>query len=346
MSWISNNYEKVALTGTLLIAVALGYSGLQSKNAVEQDFSDIPTGRGNNDPSIKDGDKVATAKSSLQIDQKWTKAEVDGRPVDLFTGVPLFVNKNNLKQPVDLQNSADVHSPIPNKWWLEYRIDPGFGDSPQRDEDEDGFSNLEEFEAKTDPTDKRSHPSLIQKLVYVSQESVEWVLRPGGFPTEAEPRVTFEYSDNKGNENRVGAANPIGKNELFFAEGHAKGRFKYLGFENKIQMNERIQAQVQVAIVKIEDLKPNKKGRVYEIPANFKRGNVRDFSKHDRTATLMLNALGLKDQEFKVEELTDFALPPQSESKPFRLMEIKPDRIIIRETLADGKTQLHDIPKR
>jgi hypothetical protein len=60
----------------------------------------------------------------------------------------------------------------------------------------------------------------------------------------------------------------------------------------------------------------------------------------------MLNALGLKGQEFKVEEQTDFALPSQSESKPFRLMEIKPDRIIVRETLADGKTQLHEIPKR
>jgi hypothetical protein len=346
MSWISDHYEKAALAGTLLVAVTLGYSGLQSKNAVEQDFSSTPEGSGSNDPSVKDGDKAVTSISSLQIKQQWPKGEVDGRPVDLFTGVPLFVNKNNLKQPVDLPESADVHPPIPNQWWIDYRIDPGFGDSPQRDEDSDGFTNLEEFEAKTDPTDNRSHPNLILKLLYVANESVDWVLRPGGFPTAAEPSVTFEYSDTKGNKNRVTAVNPVGINETFFVDGAAKGRFKYLGFKVEQQRNERIQANVDITIIEVEDLKPNKKGQKYKFPANFKRSEVNKHLQHDRTATMTLEALGLNGQEFQVEELTDFALPIDSDNKKFRIMEVAADKIVVQETLEDGTTQLHEIQKR
>lgn len=346
MSWISEHYEKAALAGALLIAVGLGYSGLQSKSAVEVDFSDVPTGDGENDPSVRDGDKVATAKSSLQIKQQVIKGEIEGRPVDLFTGVPLFVNKNNLTEPVDLPKSAEIHPPIPNQWWIDYRIDPGFGDSPQRDEDEDGFTNLEEYDAKTDPTDNRSHPNLIQKLVYLKNESIEWYVRPNGYPTEEDKRMSFVYRDRQRNEIKTDAAAPIDVNGIFFSEGVAKDRFKYLGFENKKVRDERIDIEVDVIIVRIEDLKPNKKGMIYELPANFRLADVNKHSKFDRTAVLTLEALGFNGQEFRVEELTDFALPAGSENKRFRLMEVHADRIVVRETLEDGSHQTHQIVAR
>lgn len=337
MPWISDNYEKVALAGTLLIAVALGYSGLQSRNAVEVDFSSVPVGGGDDDPSIKDGDKVATSISSWQIKQQWNKAEKDGRPVDLFTGVPLFVNKSNLRQPVDLPNSPDVHSPIPNQWWIDYRIDPGFGDSPHRDEDGDGFSNIEEFDAKTDPTDNRSHPSLIEKLVYVGDESVEWVLRPSGSP----PALNFQYDDNtKKNGIRTPLVSPIEKGGIFFSEGVVKERFKYLGFEVKIDQDR------EITMVKVEDLKPNKKGTIYEIPAGFRTSDARKFLKFDRSAIMTLEALGFSGQEFKVEEQTNFALPVESENKRYRIAEISPERIVVEETLEDGTNQRHEISKK
>lgn len=344
MSWISDNYEKAALAGSLVVAVALGYSGLQSKTAVEKDFDAKVIGQGPNDASIKDGDKVATAISSLQIKQQWTKVEINSRPVDLFTGVPLFVDKNNLKLPVDLPNSPDIHSPIPNQWWIDSRIDPGFGDSPQRDEDGDGFTNLEEFNSKTDPADNRSHPDLIQKLVYVSNESIEWVLRPSGYPSATDPRMNFEYNDTKKKRNKTDAAAQIDKGGLFFLEDDAKGRFKYLGFEIKQEKDQRIDVVSEITIIKIEDLKSNKKGLIYEIPANFRRADNRKFSKFDRTAILSLEALGLNGQEFKVEEHTDFALPEADENKRYRLMEVNLDKIVVRETLEDGTIQLHEVP--
>jgi hypothetical protein len=348
MSWFSDNYEKVALGGAVLVAIGLGYSGFQSLGSVEEVFSQDPKGKGPTDASVQLSDEVVTAISSFEIERKWTKTEdASARPVDLFTGVPLFVNRDNLKQPVDLPKSESVHPPISNKWWIEYRIDPGFADSPQRDEDEDGFTNLEEYNGQTDPTDKRSHPNLIQKLTYVGSESVEWVLRPSGFPSEEapEPNMGFEYNDSKKKSNRVSIAEPIPKGGMFFASDPMKGRFKYLGTEQRIVRNERIQEDETVWIVKIEDLKTNKKGRIYEIPDNFKRGDANKYHQFDRTAKFSLEALGLNGQVFKVEENVDFALPADGKEKRYKLMEIGSDRIMVREALEDGTTKDHQIIK-
>ena len=356
MSWISDHYEKAALAGTLLAAVALGYVGLQTKNAVQTDFNSPTSGSGGKDPSVMDGDKVSIAKSSFHIDPKWTKSVVNNRPVDLFTGVPLFVKKPNAgdnspesRKPVDLPNSPDVHPPITNEWFLEYRIDPGFGDSPQRDEDGDGFSNLEEFNAGTNPTDERSHPPLILKLVYLGDESVKWVLRPNGYPNDAEPAVNFEYNDTKRLKVRNSAAEPIKPGTLFFDTEdakHAKNRFKYLKFVQIQQKDERLDTEVNIDMIHVEDLKPNKKGIIYEIPANFRPAEVNKYAKYDRTAKLSLEALGFGGQEIKVEEFTDFALPKDAATKSFRLMEVTPVRIVVRETLPDGSTKMHEITKR
>lgn len=349
MSWFSANYEKVALGGAVLVAIGLGYAGFQSLASVEDVFSLKPEGKGPTDASVQLSDEVVTAISSFEIERKWIQTEdPTARPVDLFTGVPLFVNRDNLKQPVDLPKSADVHPPISNKWWIEYRIDPGFADSPYRDEDEDGFTNLEEYNGQTDPTDKRSHPNLIQKLAYVGSESVEWVLRPSGFPSvqNPEPDMAFKYADSKKRLNQVGLAEPVKKGGILFAEDPMKGRFKYLGTEQRIVRNERIQEDETVWIVKIEDLKPNKKGRVYEIPDNFKQGDANKFLQFDRTAILSLEALGLNGQEFKVEENVAFALPADGKEKRYKLMEIGADRIMVRETLEDGTTRDHQIQKK
>lgn len=343
MSWISENYEKAAVGGAAVVAIGLGFIGWQNLNAVEEDFSATPSGGGNEDAAVKGSDRVATAKSSFQLERDWPKGMIDGRPVDLFTGVPLFVNKNDPNNPVDLPKSADVHPPIPNQWWIDNRIDPGFGDSPERDEDEDGFSNLEEFIAKTDPTDNRSYPSLITKLSYVGDESTEWVLRPGF--QAAEGAFTFEYNDTAGRRNRVGAAEPVKIGELFFAEAPIKERFKHLGSEVRTEMNEAIQAEVEVTIVSVEDQKPNKKGMVYEIPAQFRKADAREFSYFDRTAVLSLDALGMAGQEFKVEEFTEFSLPPDDASKRFKLTEVTPERIVVEETLEGGETQSFEILK-
>jgi len=240
-------------------------------------------------------------------------------------------------------NVEDVHPPIPNQWWIDNRIDPGFGDSPQLDADEDGFSNLDEFNAKTDPNDKRDYPSLISKLAYTGDESVQWVLRPG-FPG-ADGSFTFEYNDTLRRDNKTGAANAILPGGSFFADEPMKDRFKFVASEKRKQMNEKLNVEVEVTVVTVEDQKPNKVGMKYEIPAQFRKGDAAKFAKFDRTAILTLEALGLEGQEIKVEEFTSFALPPDAKEKAFKLTEVTPEAIVIEHKKPDGPTETYTILK-
>lgn len=344
MSWISENYEKAALGVAAIAALGVGYVGWQKLNSVDSDFSSEPKGTGSSEAAVKSADAVATANASFQLERKWRKGEDNGRLVDLFTGVPLFVNKNDLGTPVDLigKNVPPVHPPIPNSWWIDNRIDPGFGDSPQRDADEDGFSNIAEHDAKTDPNDKRSYPPLITKLAFAGDEAVQWVLRPG---FEVQGGFTFEYSDSAGNAARAGSANIVNPGDLFFTEGSVKDRFKLVGSEIVQEMNEQTKANVDVTMVQVEDQKPNKKGTIYKIPSSFRKGDARKFSYFDRTAVLTLEALGLDGQEFKVEENMEFALPQTAPTKNYKLTQVTSEKVTVEVKDKDGKVQTFEISK-
>lgn len=343
MSWLSENYEKASLGAAALIFVGLGFIAWQKLNSVEENFNSVAVGTGPKDPAVIGSDEVPVAISLFELDREVVKGDDEGRPVDLFTGVPLFVNKQDMANPVDIVKGKMVHEPIPNQWWIDNRIDPGFGDSPQRDEDEDGFTNVEEFEAKTDPADASNYPNLIEKLAYAGDEAVQWFVKPG-FSNE-DGAYTFKYSDTQRRRNKVGAASPIPVGGLFFLEGVAKNRFKFLGSEKREVMNEKLNTKVEVTIVSFEDQKPNKKGMVYEAVENFRDADVAKFAHFDRTAIFTLEALGENGKEIKIEERTEFALPPGAPEKNFKVTVITPEKVTVESKSADGKVTTYEILK-
>lgn len=344
MSWLSKNYEKAALGGGIVVALGLGVLGWLKLSGTEADFATEFAGSGNNTPSVKDSDLVTKASSSLTSPRIWDQADLSGRPVDLFTGIPLFLSKSSGGKPLDLVKGEDVHPPITNHWWLQYRLDPGFGDSPQRDPDGDGFSNLEEFHAKTDPTNAADFPSVIAKLQYIRDESVSFYIRPGF--DAGDGALGFTYLDSQRRENKTKADAPVKPGETFFAEGVAKGRFKFLGAEVRNVRNERLNADEQLTFVRIEDQQPNKKGHIYEIQQSFNlQRDVAKFTQFDRTAVLVLDALGNQGKEFKIEENTTFALPPDSPKKEYLLKSVTPEGIEV-EYGPEGAKKTIQIQKR
>lgn len=342
MSWLSKNYEKIALGGAVAAALGLAYAGWSRLGDFQTDFGVNLKGKGNNNSAVRDADLIPKALSSLKLDRTWEQALDGERPVDLFVGIPLFVPSAAPDTTIDLRKDAPVHPPIPNAWWLENRLDPGFADSPTRDPDQDGFSNVDEFKGKTDPNDSKSFPLLVAKLMYVKDESLTWVLRPsfgdaGSFP--------FTYQDNKGGANKTGAANPIAPGGLFFATGVMANRFKLLGSEVRQEINKATKVEKDVTIVKIEDQRPNKLGTVYEFPSPLQEDRMNDHLKYDRTAVLSLEALGLNGKEFKVEENVAFALPPTSPKKDYLLKSVTPASITVEYTDASGTKKTVQISK-
>lgn len=343
MSWFQKNYEKAALGGAAVVALGLAYLGWSKVSSVENDFATELKESGNNNPAVVDKDLVEKAISSLAAPRVWDQGETaSGRSVNLFTGIALFVSRNAPTKGLDPDTDDPIHPPIPNKWWLQHRLDPGFADSPQRDADDDGFSNLEEFEGKTDPTDPKKFPELVAKLKYSGDESLVWILRPG---FESEGGYTFTYEDSNRQANRASAAAVVMPGTLFFTEGVMKNRFKLLGAEVRQVLNPRTNVEGPVTFVRIEDQRPNKKGQLYEIQAQFKEELKNDHRHFDRTAVLRLDALGKGSEEFKVEENTTFSLPNGSDKKNYLLKSVTPEAIEVEYTGADGTKKTVQIPK-
>lgn len=342
MSWFSKNYEKAALGGGAVVALGIAFLGWSKNSGVDQDFDLGLKGAGNNNSAVARAELIPKALQSLKLDRTWKPAMDGDRPVDLFTGIPLFIKSSDSEKAIDLFKDAPVHPPIPNTWWLENRIAPDFADSPDRDPDEDGFSNKEEYAAKTDPNNSKTHPVLIAKLMYVKDESLTWAIRPGYGAGGAFP---FSYTDSQGRTNKIPAGGMIKPNEMFFPKEPMANRFKLLGSEVRRERNERINVEMEVTWVRIEDQRPNKKGTVYELPSPLSRDRLNEFRQFDRTAVLSLEAIGLEGQEFKVEENTTFALPPDSPNKDYRVTKVTPESITVEFPDAQGARKTVEIPK-
>lgn len=348
MSKTPKNLEKIILGVAVLAGGALVATGVMKKGQVDEDFSSNSSSSGGGETSVAGADLVPATINSLQLDRSWAPATVPStrlasgeRPVNLFVGIPLFASRDNPNEPVDPLTSPDVHPPIPNEWWLEHGVSPNFADSPQRDADDDGFTNLEEFEAKTNPADATSHPPLIQKLAYVGDEAEEWIVE---WSFESEGKWIPKYADGKGGKNKVDFGSAIAPGGTFFAEEPAKDRFKFIGFEDRTVRNERVNIDEKVRYAIFEDQKENKKGLKYEMPQRFPRAQRPDYIQYDRTAILDLRAIGRSGQTFKVEERTAFSLPAGEAEKGYFLKEVTPDAITVEWT-EDGEARSVTISK-
>jgi hypothetical protein len=344
MSWVSNNYEKAVLGGTVAVALGLSFLGWTKYSEVEAEFNVPLKGGGNNKTEVKDADLIRIAIESMNRDHAWAQAEDNGRKVDLFTGISLFVSRDAPDKPLDIgsANSTPVHPPIPNSWWIQNRIDPGFADSPISDPDNDGFSNLEEFNAQTNPNNSKEFPPLISKLMFIRDETLTWVLRPG---TGSDGKFSFNYQDSKNAINKTDIVEPVGPNGMFFAKGPMALRFMLLGSEVRVEMSQSTKIEREVTILRIEDQRPNKKGTVYEIPAPLSPDRMKEHAKYDRTAVLSLEALGLNGKEFKVEENTAFALPSDNPKKDYLLKKVTPASITVEYTDKNGGKKTVEINK-
>jgi len=60
--------------------------------------------------------------------------------------------------------TTEVHSPVPNDWLEQFGLPIAEGDVLDQDPDGDGFTNLDEWQDHSDPTDRNSHPAYVTKL--------------------------------------------------------------------------------------------------------------------------------------------------------------------------------------
>lgn len=84
--------------------------------------------------------------------------------VKAFPACPFCGEKQAEEVKVVLDQDNDG---LPDEWEKKYGLNPADASDAHADLDKDGFTNLEEFEAKTDPTDPHDHPDYLDSLKIV-----------------------------------------------------------------------------------------------------------------------------------------------------------------------------------
>lgn len=326
------NTEQVVLGLGVIAGVALIVLAVMGVLGLEKKFEQSSASK----KALKEIDgvvRVDAVNELLNVAPQWEVNEVEGRNVELMTSVPLF-RIPGVRYLVDLykEDGEPVHPPIPNRWWLKYNIDPSYKNSLIRDFDEDGFSNIEEFEANTDPTDFKSVPALIDKLELVSYSTLKWKLT---FSSDiGNDQYQFRYEDQK---RRTLRSDYIGRGSSFFSEEPAAGRFVLTDVEEREVEKSGFTSKVKYAI--IQDTLKNKS---FEIG----RGNKNSLLTKDYTVTFSLKAIGMDSETFAIPENSKFDLPSGKVSPEgkFHFIEVKDGKNAIIQYLVGDKVTKINLP--
>jgi hypothetical protein len=159
--WIKAHYDRVALivAGIFLLvsAVSIWWNAIQFGNRLLAQSGPPPK---NASPPLVAAE-LDRATERLQHPSQWKSSTRSG----LFVPEKHFIGANGL--PATLQNTQ-VHPPVPNDWFEKFGLPIQEADVLDQDPDNDGFTNLDEWQGGTDPTNKGSHPDYLTKLHLVS----------------------------------------------------------------------------------------------------------------------------------------------------------------------------------
>lgn len=350
MSWFSDNYEKAALGGAAVVAIAFGFIIVSNNEKTAEAFKRENVNV-DNDVSVPGLEDIREAKESLSAVQVLTPpTDPAGRKVDLMTGVHLFVKRGAPNAPVDLLKSEPVHKGIPNIWWGEYGLNPGYSDSPELDPDKDGFTNREEQVAQTDPTDFKSHPDPVTKLKASSVNTLTLYLKASDYGSD---KYKFKLQSPRGAEHGKMGIDPIVAGQVieFVDAVMQKEEFTGLRMQKRFKFKEvEKKKNAMGGLEKIwvfEDLKPNKPDTLYRFDRRGKPVGAGANGINDNTIELTLQALGEGGNPFKLEENIRFSLPydEKATKKPYLLKKVDLDAktVEIEYSDSEGNKKSHNL---
>jgi hypothetical protein len=161
MEWIKAHYDRVTIIAAAIFlfisAIWIWWSAIQFGNRLVA--QQPPPQKAASPPAV--AVELDRAAKELEHPAQWKSSTRSG----LFVPERHFIGADGL--PATLQNTQ-VHPPVPNDWFEQYALAIEDADALEQDPDGDGFSNLDEWQGGTNPTNKDSHPDYLTKLHLVS----------------------------------------------------------------------------------------------------------------------------------------------------------------------------------
>jgi hypothetical protein len=302
MNWFKANYDRAVLMAAAIFlfvsAAAIWWSAIQFGNRlVTQQQQPAKTA---SPPAV--AVELDRAAERLQKSNQWKASTRSG----LFVPEKHFIGPDGM--PSTLQNTQ-VHPPVPNEWFEKYALPIEDADALEQDPDKDGFTNLDEWQGNTDPTNAESHPDYTTKLHLVSATEEPFLY------------IFASRTRDKFGINSIDESEPT----QFLKVGQTiRGTdFKIVKFTEKKERNqcgmkmdaselllEHLQSHAQVTLVK---------GQVATSPQSV--------------ATFVYTWSGRR--EFEVRKDQEFSLKPLEELK-YKLMDVRPDKAVIVNTQNPG----------
>ena len=161
IDWLKANYDRAVLMAAAVFLFISGRCHLVERHPVRQSTypsAAVPPKTASQPPVAVELDRAA---EQLQKPLQWKSSARSG----LFVPEKHFIGADGM--PATLQNTQ-VHPPVPNEWFEKYALPIEDADALDQDPDKDGFTNLDEWQGNTDPTNAESHPDYTTKLHLVS----------------------------------------------------------------------------------------------------------------------------------------------------------------------------------
>lgn len=316
------SYEKIILTISSILAIGVSAYLVFESQGFEESLV-LAQASSRNDLNAPDKQAVTAATDTIKKKYSWVSPVKGGKAVPLNKSVLLVMRAGKLFDLLLSDPDNQLRPPMTNVFLtgdltknppesqLPNIYSPNVGDL---DADDDGFSNLEEFNAKTDPRDATKMPPFTNKLVLRKRISHDYILMLKGGSDG-----TFQIQRLVPSKGSV--FKPLNE-EFGFDRG--VNRFKLLSAQKQTIQHPTL-GPMDAFVVKVLDLSTNKEFELvqgketnlaeYEAELEFLWKKRQTIPGVREGKTFQLPGLGLTYHILKLEE-SKAVIAPDKDGKP------------------------------
>ena len=300
MDWLRANYDRVTVFTAAIFLLLCAFFIWRNASDFGANFANLQlTGPQRAAEPPAKAVELDAAGQKLRQPPQWTFSGRSG----LFVPEKHFIGPNGL--PATLQ-TTEVHPPVPNEWLEQFGLPIAEADVLQQDPDGDGFPNLEEWQGRTNPTDKNSHPSFIAKLKMKSFTRQPFRLV---FASKAGDTFTINSADLKEPTQFLQLGDTI-----------SGTKFRLADFVEKSATNPATGGQDDVSELTLENQETGERLTLVKEKIMISPESVANFV-----------YTWAQRREFSVKKDQEFSLPPEQEIR-YKLVDVQPDKAVIVNT--------------